>query len=57
MSGSKGWWVQEERMQLLCAFLREQEQLEEFDFRMNFLASDCLESLLTTIAQTPKLCN
>ena len=57
MSNTKVWWIQEERLQLLLAFLREQDQLVEFDFRLNFLASDCSESLLTTIAQTPQLCS
>ena len=56
MAGNSGQWIQEERIQLLCAFLREQEVLKEFHFRENFLTSECSEKLLTAIAQTAKLC-
>ena len=55
MTENKGWWIQEGCIQLLQAFLREQERLEELHLRHSYFSSEFSEKLLTTIAQTSRL--
>ena len=57
ISKNKSWWTREDCRQLLQAFLCEQERLEELEMYSSYLTSEFSENLLTTIAQTPKLCS